>query len=110
MRVASRFGHDWNGIQRDGGVHQGEQAGAERAVEDLPALTPVGDKTRLAERHQVLRDVGLSVTQSGLDLADAYFAPAQQVQDLQPGGVGDGAEQLGKGRAIRHGNHIQDVE
>jgi len=111
MGVQSGFSHDRGRIQRlAGDVEQGEQTGPEWAVEDLPALASISHQPGLAQGHQVLRDVGLPITQAGFHLAYAGLALAQQVQDLEPGGVGDCAEQVGKALDVGHGNHIQNPE
>jgi hypothetical protein len=111
MGVQSRFSHDPGRVQRLGGeIEQGEQTGPKRAVEDFPALASIGNQPGLAQGHQVLRNVGLPITELGFHLAHADLTPAQQVQDLQPGGVGDQAKQVGQALDVGHGNHIQDPE
>jgi hypothetical protein len=52
--------------------------------------SPAGsDDACLAQSHQVLRDVCLALPESGLQVANTGFTAANDLQDLQAGGLVD---------------------
>jgi hypothetical protein len=45
-------------------------------IVDVGSLAPVADQTGIAQHHQVLRDVGLAITEGRLEVTDAGLAGA----------------------------------
>ena len=73
-----------------------------QSVIDIEALLAVGYDPAVAQDHQLLGHVCLSLTQNGLDVADALFSTTQDVQDLQPRRVGEKTKKAGLFLVITH--------
>lgn len=67
-----------------------------QAVIDDNAVFAVERQARLAQHHQMLRDVRLPSAQHSRQVAHAGLVVGEEFQDVQPRGVRDGFEQLSR--------------
>jgi len=80
------------------GAHQGKyliDKGISDRVEDLVAGLAVGDELFGAENGEVLRDVGLLHIELVDEGTGGEFAFAEELEDGDAGGVGEGLEDVG---------------
>ena len=93
------------GVVVDHGVEDGGQQTAVRAEVAAQAVEhELGDRRvphqlDPAEHLEVARDGGLGQVQHGLEVGDEERRRRQAVEDPEPGGLGDGEQQLGGWRA-----------
>ena len=66
------------------------------AVVNVAPFPARRDNASVAQGHEMLRDVGLSQLQSGLQMAHADFTGADYDEDSQPVHLADRAEQFGR--------------
>jgi 2',3'-cyclic-nucleotide 2'-phosphodiesterase (5'-nucleotidase family) len=93
-------------------MHYGVENGGEQPSLDagIPP-EPVEDELRdggvanqlgAAQHLEVARHRGLGEVEDGLEIGDEERRRGQTIEDPQPGGLGDGEEQIRGGRGIRH--------
>jgi len=76
-------------------LDQSQQCRIRQPVVNETPLTPGSDNPRLAQGHELLRDVGLRHAQHLLQMANTGFALPDRQQDCQPGWVGNRLQNMG---------------
>ncbi len=77
------------------GIQHWNQLGVFDPIIHPQPVFAVLDQTRLAQEHQLLRDIGLALAQECREVADALFFVAECVQQTQPGRVRQRSEDIG---------------
>ena len=72
------------------------------AVEDELGDGGIADQLRPAQHLEVPGDRGLRQVEDGLEIGHEERRRRETVEDPEPGGLGDGEEEVGSGRRTRH--------
>lgn len=74
-----------------------------------PPLTPSGDDARVTKIRQMARDFWLAHPKDLHEVADANFLVGNQVEEAQPGRVGQGAKEQIEGERLLLSRHSLKV-